>query len=255
MSGWKLTAALLVKQVQNLGTTASQMLAGFDPETATEVDRDNLKVKLREISVKLAEARRSYTAEQKEAQDLAAAIAQDEKAAVVLLDKFEAGKLDEAVLVEFTNNLEAMQARLPGEQEDATQAKELVDTLEQILGTVQKNLDDFDANAKKVLRELAQAKADQDRQKLRMDSQAQINALKNGMGGTSTALSALSKKAEKARVQADALAIQADIGQKPIDRHDAVEEARRIASGQNTGAGESAADRLRRLAGGAKAQA
>lgn len=249
MSGWKLSAALLVKQISALGDTVAQALASFDPETATQVDRDNLVAKLREVATKLAEARRKYEVEKKEADDLAALIAQDEKAAAVLIAKFEAGQIDEATLNEFANNLEDMKARLPAEQQDATDAKELVDTLQSILDTIEKKLADFDANAKKALRAIEQAKADKERQDLRLQNQEELRALKSGLGSTSTALGALNKKAEQLRVAADATAIQADIGQKPIDRLNAVEEARRIAAGATAPAAESAADRLRRLTG------
>lgn len=60
------------------------------------------------------------------------------------------------------------------------------------------------------------------------------------------ALGTLAKKAEKLRVQADATAIEANIGQKPLDRVNAV-EARRLAAGTASPTAESAADRLRRM--------
>ncbi|KWA84213.1 hypothetical protein WL29_22905 [Burkholderia ubonensis] len=249
MSGWKLSAALFTKQISALGDTVAQALASFDPESATQVDHDNLVAKLREVATKLAEARRKYQAEKDEADALATQIANDEKAAAILIAKFEAGQVDEATLNEFANNLEAMKARLPGEQQDAVDAKELVDTLESILTTVEQRLADFDANAKKAMQAIAQAKADKERQDLRLQHQEELNSLKSGLGSTSTALGALNKKAEQLRVEADAAGIQADIGQKPIDRQNAVEEARRIAAGGATPAAESAADRLRRLTG------
>lgn len=249
MSGWKLTAALLVKQISALGDSVATTLAGFDPETATEVDRDNLKAKLQEVALKLAEARRKYQTEKDEYDALAAQIAQDEAAAAVLIAKFEAGDLDEAILTEFANNLETMKARLPGEEQDALDAKALVDTLQDILNTIEKNLADFDAAAKKALQAIAQAKADKEREELRQQNQAQLTAMKSGLGSASTALGALSKKAAELRVEADAAATITAIGQKPIDRANAVEEARRIAAGTATPAAESAADRLRRLTG------
>lgn len=247
MSGWKLASALFVKQISALGNSVAQALASFDPETATEVDRDNLKAKLREVAVELAGARRKYDVEKKEADDLAAQIARDEAAAAVLIAKFESGAVDEATLNEFANNLEDMKARLPGEQQDVADAKELVDTLQSIINDVEKKLNDFEANAQKALRAIAQAKADEQRQQLRLQQQEELAALKSGMGSTSTAIGALNAKAEKMRVQADAARIQADIGQKPLDRQNAVEEARRIAAGTNAPAAESAADRLRRM--------
>jgi chromosome segregation ATPase len=249
MSGWKLTAALLAKQLGAIGTRVAQGLAAFDPETATEVDRDNLKADLRELSLKLAEGRNKYNIEKKEADDLAAQIAQDEKAAAVLIGKFDEGKIDEATLTEFADNLEKMRARLPAEQQDVTDAKELVDTYQSMLDSAEQKLNAFEANAKKVLRDIEQAKADQERQQLRLRQQDEVRTLKAGLSSTATSMGALNAQAEKLRIQADATRIQADLGQKPLDRMNAVEEARRIAAGTNTPAAESAADRLRRLTG------
>ena len=60
---------------------------------------------------------------------------------------------------------------------------------------------------------------------------------------------AMAKTAQKLRAQADATGTLADIGQKPIDRMNAVEEARRIADGAAPQATESAVERLRRITG------
>ena len=46
MSGWNLTFALVKKQVGVLGDNLATAIASFDPETATEVDRDRLKENL-----------------------------------------------------------------------------------------------------------------------------------------------------------------------------------------------------------------
>lgn len=249
MSGWKLSAALIGKQLGNLGNTIAESLAAFDPETATEVDRDNLKDKLREVATRLAEARRDLAREKKEAADLGELIAKDEKAAEVLIAKFEKGDIDEATLNEFAANLEDMKARLPQESQEAVEAQELVDTLQSVLDTIEQRLADFDRHAKAALTAIAQAKAEKERQALRLEQQQEIAKLKTGLGGASTALGALAKKADRLRVEADATKIVADIGQKPVDRNNAIAEARRIAAGDAPAGGESAVERLRRLAG------
>lgn len=249
MSGWKLSAAMLVKQIGKLGDTLAESLAAFDPETATEVDRDKLKAQLREVALRQAEARRAYAKEQKEVDDLAAQIANDEKAAERLIAKLETGGVDEATLTEFADNLESMKARLPAEQQDAAQAKELVDTLDEILRTIEQKLADFERHAQAAMRAIAQAKAEKERQELRTKQQAEMQNLRSGLGGASSALGALNKKAARLQVEADAAKTVADIGQKPLDRANAIEEARRIASGDAPAATESVADRLRRLSG------
>ena len=250
MSGWKLTAALITKHVGVIGDRIATAIASFDPETATQVDRDNLQDKLREVALKLADAKRKNDVAHKAASELEASIANDKKAAEILIGKFEAKQIDEATLNEFASSLEADQARLPGVKQDAGDAQQLVDTLQEILDAVEKNLNDFDAKARAAIRNLEQARADQERADLRQQHQAELNQLRAGTGGTSSGLAALNRAADKARVEADAAQTLADIGQKPLDRAAAVEEARRIASGAAETAGESAAERLRRIAAG-----
>lgn len=252
MSGWKLTAALISKHVGVLGDRIATGIASFDPETATQVDRDNLQAKLREVAVKLADAKHKNEAAQKAATALETSIENDTKAADILIGKFEAKQIDEATLNEFANNLEADKARLPGVKQDAADAQQLVDTLKEILDTVEKNLADFDSKAKAAIRNLEQARADQLRADMRQQNQDELNRLKTGAGGKSTGLDALNRAADKARVQADAFQTLADIGQKPLDRANAVDEARRIAARGADPATESAAERLRRIASAGK---
>lgn len=247
MSGWKLSIALVNKHFGKLGDSIAEALANFDPETATEVDREVLQGKLREIALKLADARRKHTAEQDDVTKLQAQIAQDTQAVEVLLAKFEKGEIDEALLAEFADNLEAEKARLPVEVKEADDAKELVDTLQEILNTIEQKLTDFDRQAKAAKAAIATASANLERQQVLQQNQREMADLKNGLGNASTALGALGRRAAKLQTEADAAAIVTGINQKPIDRANAVEEARRIASGGEVK--ESAADRLRRLAG------
>ena len=248
MSGWNLSVALITKHFGKLGDSIAEALASFDPETATQVDRDNLQAKLREVATKMAEARRKYDIEQREAVNLAALIATDEKAAEILIAKFEKGEIDEATLNEFSSNLEAEKARLPGEQQDVSDAKALVDTLQDILNTVEQRLGEFDQHAKEALRAIAQAQAEKERQELRLQHQSELREIQTGLGGASTALGALAQKAEKLRVEAEASRSIADVGQKPLDRNNAVEEARKLASGAAPATCLSAVERLRAAA-------
>lgn len=246
-NGWKLSMALIAKHFGKLGDSISEALASFDPETATEVDRENLQAKMREIALKLAGARQAFKKEQEEFEKLAALIVKDEKAAEILIGKFERGEIDEQTLNEFADNLEAERQQLPIEEAEAKESKELVDTLEDILKTIEQKLNDFDRRAKEAMRAIAMAKAEEERQRLRLQQQEEVRALQSGAADHSSALNALASKAAKLRTQAEASRIVADIGQKPIDRANAVEEARKIAAGDLPEAKESAADRLRRL--------
>ena len=113
MSGWKLVSSLLAKHVGTVGDRLAQQIAAFDPETATQVDRDNLQAKLHEVAVKLAEAKQKNGAAQKAAAELKASIDGDVKASVVLIAKFEKQEINEVTLTQFTNDLERRQQELP----------------------------------------------------------------------------------------------------------------------------------------------
>jgi hypothetical protein len=62
-SGWGLTARLVTKHFGALGDRISETIANFDPETATEADRDRLVGTLRETAQLLATARASFDKE------------------------------------------------------------------------------------------------------------------------------------------------------------------------------------------------
>ena len=53
-SGWGLTARLVTKHFGALGNRIAEVIANFDPETATEADRDRLVATLRETAQVLA---------------------------------------------------------------------------------------------------------------------------------------------------------------------------------------------------------
>ncbi|NIE55535.1 MULTISPECIES: hypothetical protein [unclassified Burkholderia] len=247
MSGWKLVSSLLAKHVGTVGDRLAQQIAAFDPETATQVDRDNLQAKLHEVAVKLAEAKQKSNKAQTAAAELKASIDGDVKASVVLIDKFEKQEINEATLTQFTDDLERRKRDLPQREAEADSARQLVETLQEILRTVETQLNEFDAKARAAMADLAQAQADRERAQLMQQQQDELNRLRASTGSASTGLGALQAAAAQARVTADAAQTVASIGQKPLDQQAAVEEARRIAAGGAAAGSESVIDRLRRI--------
>ena len=82
---------------------------------------------------------------------------------------------------------------------------------------------------------------------LRIERQEQLNGL-TSMRGNSTALSALTRRAQAVTNEASGLRIVADIGQKPLDQQAELDAIRKSVSQPET-AGESALERLKRLSG------
>ncbi|WP_232437245.1 hypothetical protein [Burkholderia ubonensis] len=197
--------------------------------------------------MKLAEAKQKNNAAQNAAAELKASIDGDVKASAVLIAKFEKQEINEATLTQFTDDLERRKQDLPRRQAEADGAGQLVDTLQEILGTVETQLNEFDAKARAAMANLAQAQADRERAQLMQQQQEELNRLRASSGSASTGLGALQAAAAQARVAADAAQTVAAIGQKPLDQQAAVEEARRIASGAAPAGSESVVDRLRRI--------
>ncbi len=244
-SGWGLTARLISKHFGALGDRVSEAIANFDPETATEADRDRLAETLRQTAQKLASARSAFDKEHEDVVKLRNLIASDEKATETLADRLAAGKISEATINMFCDELEANKARLPQELQEEADAQDYMNELQKIVDALSKQLAEFDATAKKALQALAAAQAQKDLQATRAERQSQLAGLQ-GMSGNSSALNALTRRAQTVANEAAGMKIVADIGQKPLDQAAELEAIRKSVSQPDT-AGESALDRLKRL--------
>jgi chromosome segregation ATPase len=246
-SGWGLTARLVSKHFGVLGNRISEAIANFDPETATEADRDRLADTLRETAQLLASSRASFDKERNDVVSLQNLIANDERATETLAARLAAGTISEATVTMFCDELEANKGRLPQEIQEEADAKAYMDELQKIVDALSKQLSEFDAQAKKALQALASAKAQKELQEMRVARQEQLAGL-SGMRGNSTALSALTKRAQTVSNEAAGMRIVADIGQKPLDQQAEIDAIRKSVSQPQNG-NESALERLKRLSG------
>lgn len=252
-NGWGLTARLISKHFGVLGDRVSEAIANFDPETATEADRDRLADSLRSTAQKLAAARASFEKERTDVVKLRELIATDEKATGTLAERLAAGKISEATITLFCDELEANKARMPQEEQEEADAKQYMDELQTIVDALAKQLSEFDAAAKKAMQQLATAKAQQDLQQVRAERQSELAGL-SGMRGNSSALNALTRRAQTVSNEAAGMRIVNDIGQRPIDQAAEIDAIRRSVNTPALGA-ESALERLQRLSGKSAAPA
>jgi hypothetical protein len=246
-SGWGLTARLVTKHFGVLGNRISEAIANFDPETATEADRDRLVETLRETAQLLATARASFDKEHGDVVSLQTLIANDERAADKLAERLAAGTISESTVTLFCDELEANRARLPQEIQEEADARAYMDELQKIVDALSKQLAEFDAQAKKAMQSLSAAKAQKELQELRMERQSQLAGL-SGMHGSSTALNALTRRAQQVSNEAAGMRIVADIGQRPLDQQAELDAIRKSVNQPETG-GETALERLKRLSG------
>ncbi len=244
-SGWGLTARLITKHFGVLGDRVSEAIANFDPETATEADRDRLADTLRATAQMLAAARSAFDKEHNDVVSLRTLIANDEKATEKLAERLAAGTISEATVTMFCDELESNKGRMPQELQEEADAKAYMDELQKIIDALSTQLAEFDAQAKKALQALAQAKAQKDLQEMRMERQAQLAGL-SGMKGNSTALNALTKRAQAVTNEAAGMRIVADIGQKPLDQAAELDAIRKSVAQDDKG-GETTLERLKRL--------
>lgn len=242
-NGWGLTARLISKHFGALGDRFAEAIASFDPETATEADRDRLADTLRNAAQKLAAARSAFNKERDDVVKLRELIATDEKATETLAERLAAGQISEATINLFCDELEANKARLPQELREEADAQEYMNELQKIVDALSQQLADFDAAAKKAMQALATAKAQRELQEVRAERQSELASL-SGMRGNSSALNALTRRAQQISNEAEGMKIVSDIGQRPYDQAAEIDAIRKSVSQP---AGESALDRLKRL--------
>jgi hypothetical protein len=174
-------------------------------------------------------------------------IENDEKAFDVLAARLQSGAITEATVNLFCDELESNKSRLPIEMQEEADAQEYMNELQKIVDALSQQLAEFDAQAKKALKSLAAAHAQRDLQELRAERQQQLSDL-GGLKSKSSALDALSRRAQKVTNEAEGLKIIADINQRPLDQQAELEAIRKSVA-EPDAANETALDRLKRLSG------
>lgn len=189
-SGWGLTARLISKHFGVLGERVSQAIASFDPETASEAERDRLAHTLRETAQVLASARTAFAKENEEVIILRTLIANDEKATEKLAVRLAAGTISEATVTLFCDELEANKARLPQELPEESDARACMDEWQKLVDALSEQLAAFDVQARKTERAVIAAQAEKASHAVHMERHRQLA----GMQGSSSALHALTRR-------------------------------------------------------------
>lgn len=215
MGTFSLLGRLFGAQVDQAGESLVGALVAFDPETATEVDRDALADKIQGVAKKFAAAKQDYDKEQNDVVVKQAQINEYLAALDVMVGQLERQEISQAVFDDFYAGIEESQAQLVQEQEEAAEAKAVKDELDDILKILTSQLNDFDRITSKALRDVKLAQSQVEKEKLKAERQAELANLKKGIGGESTAVRKLQEIANKAKIDAEAAKTVREITAKP----------------------------------------
>jgi hypothetical protein len=215
MGTFSLLGRLFGAQVNQAGESLVGALVSFDPETATQVDRDALADKIQEVARKFAAAKQDYDKEQNDVVVKQNQINEYLATLDVMVGQLERQEIPQTVFDDFFAGIEESQAQLAQEQEEATEAKAVKDELDEILKILTQQLNDFDRVTSKALRDVKLAESQVEKEKLKADRQAELANLKNGMGAESTAVKKLQEIAKKAKIDAEAAKTVREITAKP----------------------------------------
>lgn len=225
------TINLFKKHVEDIGTTLRNAIITMDPETATEAQIQTFSQELDQASLELAEARKRYQKEKKEADEILALYDTRLKAAGILQNKLDAADVEDKE--KLSESLETLLTSLEEMIIDVDREKAEAEDAKVIMENANKTVEDASQVLKQARQRLqraatAMAKANFEKEQAvkaakRAEKVAGINKEKDTLN---VALSAIEQKTEKMQIEADANKIKAEILTKTnINKTDANIEA------------------------------
>lgn len=249
MGTFSLLGRLFGAQVHEVGESLVGALVSFDPETATQVDRDALAEKIQDVARRLAKAKQDYDKEQNDVVVKEKQISEYLATLDIMVGQLEKGDITQATFDDFFAGIEEAQAQLVQEKEEAAEAKAVKDELDDILKILTQKLNDFDRITSKALRDVKLAESQVEKERLKAERQAELANLKSGLGAESTAVKKLQEIAQKAKVEAEATKTVREVTTKPLSQEEKMkaimEQAKQAA--QPAASTISAADRVAAL--------
>jgi hypothetical protein len=218
MGAFSLLGRLFGAQVNQAGESLVSALVAFDPETATEVDRDALVEKIQAVAEKFAAAKQDYDKEQNDVVVKQAQINEYLATLDIMVQQLETQQITQQAFDDFCVGIEEAQEQLQQEIAEAKDAKEIKDELEEILKVLTQQMNDFDRVTTKAMRDVKLAESQLEREKLKAERQQELSNLKTGLGAESTAVKKLQEIAQKAKVEAEAAKTVREIAQKPVSQ-------------------------------------
>jgi chromosome segregation ATPase len=201
---------LFKKHAENAITSVQRFLVTLDPETATEAQIAEFSDQLSKASEELAKARADYQREAREASEIAALYEQRLQAATLLerqsmeaSEPAQKGSLS-ASLEKLVSILERMKPDVEREKQEADEAKLMIDELTKFVEESAEALKQARSRLIHAKTEMRRAELDKERAEKRARTAEVLSGIKKESGTFNVALEAMQKKAEDAKVKADA---------------------------------------------------
>ena len=236
----------LMDGVQSL----NDAIVSWDPEGATEAAIAEMEANFDEINKQFSQAKTVWIKEDGEAKAIVAVRDQRMAAAEMLSEQLGADPDNSEIedgLTGLLTALEEMQEDIDLEIEEADDAKELMDELEETVKMYADKLKNTRRDMKRASNAMAKAKAKEERATEKAARAAQAAGLRTSAGGLSSALESMNRQAQEATNSADAATRKAELlGDTKVEENSAVAAAMAAASGTASKA-TSVADRLAAL--------
>ena len=201
---------LFKKHTENAINSVQQFLVTIDPETATEAQMAEFSDQLAKASEELARARADYQREAREADETAALYDKRLHAATILeqqsseaTDPSQKASLS-ASLEKLVAMLEQMKPDMEREKQEAEDGKQLMDELSRFVEESAEALKQARSRLEHARTEMRRAELEKERAEKREHATEVLAGIKKDSGTFNVALDAMQKKADEARVKADA---------------------------------------------------
>lgn len=246
---------LFKKHTENAVSSIQQFLVTLDPETATEAQIAQFSDQLAKASVELARARAEYQRESKEANEIQSLYDKRMEAATILeqqvtaaADQGQKNSLSVS-LDKIVGMLEQMKPDVEREVAEADDAKQIMDELTKFVEESAAALKEARSKLERARSDMRRAELEQERAEKRARTTEVLAGIKRGSGTFNVALEAMQKKAQEAKVRADAANTRVKLlTPTSIEQEDPnIAAAIAKASGQTLPATSNVSDRLAAL--------
>ncbi len=214
MGFFSFTSIFAKKKTEKTGHSIVQLLAGWDPESASQADLELMENRLDKLVQQVAEARVIYRKEQHEVDAINELYSQRLKAAEILQAKQDKtpgdAKLTDA-LTKMVSELEEMLPEIEREEEEAKEAKIFMEELEDVAKVSAEKLKNAKSELKKAMQDMKRAEVREERSKDREAQAVKLAGLRDETDQLGSALSAMKKTAEESNARADAANMKAKL--------------------------------------------